>query len=347
MFYHENRPGGIALTSSASSSIPGSVPSPKPCLRMSRLRQSPESPFTRLGSSVRNVNFDTSLRTPKPFRGVQFCEDANDILEISTRSVRVERGDLALFYSEDYEPDPVIECFACKYESESDTEAGNFRIFNLPDGGWQMLCPRCDPPDPAWEFDRTVAVVDILLPPDIMQLIFLFLSELEAWLCAGVCHQWDDLSWTVLTLRSERAFARHLHAAEKMRNVWVLRACLDEVQAWPECMALLCDNLHRITTLFQLQLTGVRGDAAIKRLAQALQPHATLQVLDLGACDFKRGGLQAILAALAENQTGCVELILPKTCMDTAQLKYATTAEAQQAVDALLVGSNVNIQLVG
>lgn len=45
-------------------------------------------------------------------RGVQICEDANNVFEISTRSVRVERGDLELYYPDDFEPEPVIECFA-------------------------------------------------------------------------------------------------------------------------------------------------------------------------------------------------------------------------------------------
>ena len=48
----------------------------------------------------------------------QINEEANDILEISTRSVRVERGDLELFYPEDYEPDPVIECYVCRVCTE-------------------------------------------------------------------------------------------------------------------------------------------------------------------------------------------------------------------------------------
>ena len=73
-------------------------------------------------------------------------------------------------------------CFV-QYEAESDAEAGNFRIYNLPDGGWQLLCTKCEPPDDTWEFDRTVAVVDALLPPDLMQLVYLFLTSGDSRVC--------------------------------------------------------------------------------------------------------------------------------------------------------------------
>jgi hypothetical protein len=302
-----------------------------------------------MGSMNLNASLSTSmarLQVPRARRGVQICEDANDVLEISTRSVRVERGDLELFYPEDYEPDPIIECFVCKYEAESDAEAGNFRIYNLPDGGWQLLCTKCEPPDDTWEFDRTVAVVDALLPPDLMQLVYLFLTSGDSRICAHVCRQWNSLSWTVLTLHDDAFFTKKITHPEKMRNVWVLRVYLhDAVSAAVYC-GHLCDYLISVEALSELQLTGVSGDAPITRLAEALRDHRYLQVLDIGACEFHHAALTAVLSALEENEASELELILPRCCMDKPGHKFSSSEAAYQALDRLLSGTRITATLV-
>eukprot|EP00668_Euglena_longa_P011978 GGOE01014400.1.p1 GENE.GGOE01014400.1~~GGOE01014400.1.p1 ORF type:complete len:370 (+),score=77.24 GGOE01014400.1:65-1111(+) len=338
-------PLNCSTTSTLNGSLTSSLQSsPKPTVSHGHLL-----PYNRAASMRMHRTWSLNSSAAPSLRGkrgVQICEDANKVLEISTRSVRVERGDLELYYPDDFEPDPVIECFVCKYEAESETEAGGFRIYNLPNGGWQLLCPKCNPPDDTWEFDRTVAVSDSLLSPDLVQLIFLFLASEQTKVCAQVCRQWNELSWTTLTLCEGPSYLMRLQNGDKLRNVWVLRVFLHQAKDVPLRVRQLCDHLFYIEALAELTLTGVRGDALILLLAQALKPHRFLQVLDVGACRFQLAGLRALLGAMDDNQCVTVEFVLPRCCLDSEDHKHASVAAASNALRPLLAGTNVIATLV-
>eukprot|EP00667_Euglena_gracilis_P012823 EG_transcript_13206 len=329
----------------STSNCSSSVMSPKPTVSGGKLARGGNALFGRLGNIFLNASLGSSLIKASKRRGVHICEERNDVFEISTRADRVERGDLELFYPDDWVPDPVIECCVCRYEAENDPEAGAFRIFNLPDGGWQLLCPKCNPPDPAWEFDRTVAVIDALLPPDLLQQVFLFLGDADSQVCAQVCRTWNDLSWTVLTLLGDGYYTKKLRC-DKMRNVWVLRVYLHDVATADAYCNELSDNLYQVDGLIELQLTGVAGDKAICRLAQALRPHRLLQVVDLGACEFSNKALTALLSAMEDNEAASLELTLPRCCMDTDGHRFSSAAAARQALQAVVSGTHIVAQLV-
>eukprot|EP00669_Euglena_mutabilis_P011395 TRINITY_DN6047_c0_g1_i1.p1 TRINITY_DN6047_c0_g1~~TRINITY_DN6047_c0_g1_i1.p1 ORF type:complete len:374 (+),score=68.83 TRINITY_DN6047_c0_g1_i1:150-1124(+) len=313
--------------------------------KLGRGRDTMSNSGGRRGSAALSLSLSSSWKTPRRV-GVRICEEANDILEISTRTDRAARGDLALFYSDDFVPDPMIECSQCNYEAESDLEAGGFRIFNLPDGGWQLLCKNCEPPDPSWEFDRFVAVADSLLPAELLQVVFLYLNSRDMQACALVCRDWSEFSWTVLTIKDNPCLLPWLTDVARFRNVWVLRVLLHDSTRPDACVMQLCDYLHQIDALSELQVTGITSDGTVKRLAQALRFHRTLQVLDLSRCRFRYEALTALLSALEENDADFVRLSLPRCCVDTAHHKYPTIAAAQKALAALMAGTPIIASLV-
>eukprot|EP01012_Entosiphon_sulcatum_P055807 TRINITY_DN7835_c0_g1_i2.p1 TRINITY_DN7835_c0_g1~~TRINITY_DN7835_c0_g1_i2.p1 ORF type:complete len:295 (-),score=16.26 TRINITY_DN7835_c0_g1_i2:335-1198(-) len=200
---HTQAPATVELQPQRSHSPPLPASSPKP---RSMRRAPPDLSGSHFSMSS---TFSRVMSTPRssshgPRRTVRIEEGHNRYLDISTRSTRVERGDLEWYYSDDpAAAEGIVECFLCKEEPEEDAVRMTYRIFDLPNGDWRILCPNCSPPDNTWVFDRCVGE-SFLFPSDVLQHIFLFLPKTPE--LGLVCQQWNEVSWTRLHLRDDVFF---------------------------------------------------------------------------------------------------------------------------------------------
>ena len=299
---------------------------------------------TQVGS-VLCASFESSIATHisgiRDVREVQVNEALNQVLEISTRSQRVARGDLDQYYQDSFEPEPIIECCLCKAEALDDEDAGQFRIFNLPDGSWQLLCPTCEPPASAcWEFDRTVLVPDPWLSGEVLQRILLFLKPSECRSAALLSRRWSELSWTRLSLRDDEFLNLKL-THPKLAHVWVLHVHLTDPSTASSYGGLLCDAMHNILALSELVIAGVTDDDVIIHLAETLKNQLSLQTLDLGQCQFTKVGFMAIVEGLRQSVQPRVQVILPLCCTGAPNLQQGT-----KIANELAEGTQVHIHVV-